>query len=213
MFDTSVADMVFLVCALVGGGLLLLTVLLDDIIGGLLDFLDFDVGGSSLMPMLLAFIAMFGIGGLFGTQVLDLNSTAASIVGIITGGLGAAGAFFLFRLFRNSVTESPFSQEDLVGRDAYVTVGIPRTAWGTVSMEVEGMNQEFRATSSVDIERGEMVHITGATGNGLIVEPRNEAAGAAATAADSADASAEAGSDDKQANDGNDNDTNQASDG
>ena len=61
----------------------------------------------------------------------------------------------------------PFiASDDLVGRDAYVTVGIPRTAWGTVSMEVEGMNQEFRATSSVDIERGEMVHITGATGNG-----------------------------------------------
>ena len=203
MFDTSVADMVFLVCALVGGGLLLLTVLLDDIIGGLLDFLDFDVGGSSLMPMLLAFIAMFGIGGLFGTQVLDLNSTAASLVGILTGALGAAGAFFLFRLFRNSVTESPFSQEDLVGRDAYVTIGIPRTAWGTVSMEVEGMNQEFRATSSEDIKRGEMVRITGATGNGLIVEPRTDAA-ATAAAEDPAD---------DQASAGNDNDTNQDSDG
>ncbi len=171
MLDTSVADMVFLVCALVGGGLLLLTVLLDDIIGGLLDFLDFDVGGSSLMPMLLAFIAMFGIGGLFGTQVLDLNSTAASLVGIAAGGLGAAGAFLLFRIFRNSVTESPFSQEDLVGREAYVTVSIPATAWGTISMEVEGMTQEFRATAKADIPRGDMVRITGATGNGLIVEP------------------------------------------
>ena len=59
------------------------------------------------------------------------------------------------------MTESPFSQEDLVGRDAYVSVSIPRTAWGTVSMEVEGTTQEFRATSSVDIARGEIVRISG----------------------------------------------------
>ena len=170
MFDPSAADMVFLVCALVGGGLLLLTVLLDDILGGLLEFLDFDVGGSSLMPMLLAFVAMFGIGGLFGTQVLDLSGAGAAIVGVLAGTGGAALAFGMFRLLRNSVTESPFSQEDLVGRDAYVSVGIPKTRWGTVSMEVEGMTQEFRATSSVDIPRGEIVHISGVTGNGLIVD-------------------------------------------
>ena len=171
MFETSGADMIFLVCALIGGGLLLITVLLDDILGGLLEFLDFDVGGSSLMPMLLAFVAMFGIGGLFGTQVMDLTGAQAAVVGVIAGTGGAALAFGMFRVLRNSVTESPFSQEDLVGQDAYVTVAIPKTAWGTVSMEVEGMTQEFRATSSVDIPRGQIVHINGVTGNGLIVDP------------------------------------------
>ena len=170
MFDTSAADMIFLVCALVGGGLLLITVLLDDIFGGLLEFLDFDVGGSSLMPMLLAFVAMFGIGGLFGTQVLELSSAQAAVVGVLAGVAGAALAFGMFRILRNSVTESPFSQEDLVGRDAYVSVSIPKTAWGTISMEVEGTTQEFRATSSTDIARGEMVRISGVAGNGLIVE-------------------------------------------
>ena len=89
MFDTTAADLVFLVCALVGGGLLLITVLLDDIIGGLLEFLDFDIGGSSLMPMLLAFVAMFGIGGLFGTQVLELSGAAAAVVGVLSGIAGA----------------------------------------------------------------------------------------------------------------------------
>lgn len=176
MFDTTAADTIFLVCALVGGGLLLITVLLDDILGGLLEFLDFDVGGSSLVPILLAFVAMFGIGGLFGTQVLDLSSGQAAIVGVISGLGGAALAYIMFRFLRSAVTESPFSQEDLVGRDAYVSVSIPRTAWGTVSMEVEGTAQSFRATSSVDIDRGEVVRISGATGNGLIVEPAKAAA-------------------------------------
>jgi membrane protein implicated in regulation of membrane protease activity len=172
VFDTSVADLVFLVCAIVGGGLLLITVLLDDIIGGLFEFLDFDVGGSSLMPILLAFVAMFGIGGLFGTQVLGLSNAGAAGVGVVAGIAGGALAWGLFRFLRSSVTDDPYSQEDLVGRDAYVTVGIPRTAWGTVSMEVEGQTLEVRATASLDIERGQVVRITGVAGNGLIVEPR-----------------------------------------
>ena len=176
VFDTTAADTIFLVCALVGGGLLLITVLLDDILGGLLEFLDFDVGGSSLVPILLAFVAMFGIGGLFGTQVLDLGSGQAAIVRVVAGLGGAALAYGMFRFLRSAVTESPFSQEDLVGRDAYVSIAIPRTAWGTVSMEVEGTTQSFRATSSVDIDRGEVVRISGATGNGLIVEPAKAAA-------------------------------------
>ena len=186
MLDSGVADLVFLVCALVGGGLLLMTVLLDDILGGLLDI---DIGGASLMPILLAFIAMFGIGGLFGTQVLELSGGQAAIVGVLSGGAGAAVAWGMFRLLRNSVTESPFSQEDLVGQDAYVAVSIPATAWGTISMQVEGTTQEFRATSSVDIPRGEMVHIAGATGNGLIVEPAKTppAADAAASTTDDID--------------------------
>jgi membrane protein implicated in regulation of membrane protease activity len=175
VFDTSGADMIFLMCALVGGGLLLITVVLDDLFGGLLDFLDFDIGGSSLMPILLAFVAMFGIGGLFGTQVLELSGGQAAVVGVIAGSGGAALAFVMFRLLKNSVTESPFSQDDLIGREAYVSVGIPKTRWGTISMEVEGMTQEFRATSSLDIARGQQVRISGVAGNGLIVEPRKDA--------------------------------------
>lgn len=171
MFDTSVADTVFLMCALLGGGLLLVTVLLDDILGGLLEAFDFDLGGSSLMPILLAFVAMFGVGGLFGTQVLDLSAGMASVVGVIAGLIGGALAWAMFRFLYSSETGPPFSQESLIGRDAYVSVAIPRTAWGTISMEVEGTTQEFRATSSADIPQGQVVRIAGIAGNGLIVEP------------------------------------------
>lgn len=171
MFDTSGADLIFLVCAIVGGALLLITVLLDDILGGLLDFLDFDLGGTSLMPVLLSFVAMFGIGGLLGTQVLGLGGAQASIVGVAFGAAGGALSWVMFRFLYSSETASPFSQEDLIGREAYVIVSIPKTAWGSISLEVEGTTQQYRATCSVDIERGVMVRIKGVAGNGLIVEP------------------------------------------
>jgi membrane protein implicated in regulation of membrane protease activity len=175
VFELATADLIFLLCALIGGFLLLITVVLDDILGGALDFLDLDLGGSSLMPLILAFVAMFGIGGLFGTQVLELSSGMASIVGVGFGTVGAALAWAMFRFLRNSVSPPPFSQQDLVGTDAYVTVAIPKTAWGTISLEVEGQMHEFRATSSVDIPRGQVVRISDVAGTGLIVEHRNVA--------------------------------------
>ena len=174
MFEIPTADLVFLVCALVGGGLLLITVLLDDILGGLLDFIDIDLGGGSLMPLLLAFVAMFGIGGLVGTQVLELSGTMAAVLGVASGLAGAALAFLMFRFLRQSVTPPPFSQQDLVGTEAYVSVGIPKTRWGTISLKAEGQTHEFRATSDVDIARGEVVRITGVAGTGLIVAPRSD---------------------------------------
>ena len=79
-----IEDLVFVIAALVGGGLLLITVLLDDVLGGLLDALhiDFSIGGVSLMPPLLAFVAMFGVGGIFASQVLDLHGAPAATVGV-----------------------------------------------------------------------------------------------------------------------------------
>jgi hypothetical protein len=50
MFTIPVEDFIFVVCALIGGGLLLITVLVDDVLGAVFDL---DVGGVSLMPLIL----------------------------------------------------------------------------------------------------------------------------------------------------------------
>ncbi|MFI5284560.1 MAG: hypothetical protein ACHQ0J_15760, partial [Candidatus Dormibacterales bacterium] len=68
-------DLVFAVCLVLGGVLLLATLIFDDIFGGLLGaiHLGFDVAGVSPTPMLLGFVAMFGAGGLLG-QSLGLGT-------------------------------------------------------------------------------------------------------------------------------------------
>ena len=112
MIDIPVEDFVFVVCALIGGGLLLITVLLDDILGAVFDF---DVGGVSLMPLLLSFISMFGVGGLFATRCS--TSTAgrrrwsASAFGLVGMGI----AYGLFSALRRAEADEPFSMADLVG--------------------------------------------------------------------------------------------------
>jgi membrane protein implicated in regulation of membrane protease activity len=162
-------DLVFVICLLIGGGLLLITVLVDDVIGGLLDHFDIGIGGASLMPLLLSFVSMFGVGGLFATQVLGLHGAAAAGVGVVFGLAGAALAFALFGFMKRSEAPDPFSTEDLVGHDAFVAVTIPASRWGSVYVKAEGQNHELTATASEEIAAGTQVRITGTAGSGLVV--------------------------------------------
>ena len=91
MIQIDVSDTIFLFCLLVGGGLLLISVVLGELLGGIGDAvgLDHDIGGSGVVPPILAFVSLFGAGGLFASQVLDLDGTASAIVGILAGTIGA----------------------------------------------------------------------------------------------------------------------------
>jgi membrane protein implicated in regulation of membrane protease activity len=171
MFEIPVEDLVFVVCTLVGGGLLLISVLIDDILGGVLDALNigFDIGGVSLMPLALAFVSMFGVGGLFATQVLDVHGGPAAISGTVFGAAGFGVAYLLFSIMRRSEGATPFSTASLVGREAFVGVGIPAGHYGSVLVKAEGQTHEFSATASQDIPAGSVVRITGTAGTGLIV--------------------------------------------
>ena len=136
MFDIPVEDFIFVVCALVGGGLLLITVLVDDILGAVFDF---DVGGVSLMPLLLSFISMFGVGGLFATQVLDVHGGQAAVVGTVFGLAGHGHRLRHLqrpppRRGRRAVLDAATS----IGDDAYVQVGIPAGRYGSVLVKAEG---------------------------------------------------------------------------
>ena len=167
-----IEDLVFVLAALVGGGLLLITVLLDDVLGGLLDafHIDFSIGGVSLMPPLLAFIAMFGVGGIFATQVLDLHGGPAAAVGVGFGLVGFAVAYLLFRALRRAEGGRPFSVGDLVGHTGSVSVTIPAGRMGTVYVRAEGQTHEITATAAEEIPTGAAVKVIGTAGMGLVVE-------------------------------------------
>jgi membrane protein implicated in regulation of membrane protease activity len=173
MLSIPIEDLIFVLCTLIGGGLLLITVLVDDILGGLLDALHigFDIGGVSLMPLLLGFVSMFGVGGLFATQVLDVRAGPAAIIGTVSGMIGFGIVFVMFSVLRQSEGANPFSTSSLVGRNASVAVSIPAGRFGSVLVKAEGQTHEFSATAAIDIPNGTAVTITGTAGTGLIVTP------------------------------------------
>lgn len=182
MITIPVEDWVFGVAALVGGLLLLVTVVFDDVVGGLLDGigLGVDVAGGSITPILLGFVGMFGAGGLFATQVLDWHGGEAAVVGLVSGAGGAALAGALFGILRRSESAEPFKLDDLVGGSAYVSVGIPAGRHGSVIVKAEGQTHEFSATAERGIAAGRTVTVVGTAGTGLIV--RDDAAAASADA-------------------------------
>lgn len=173
MFTIDVANTIFVVCLAVGGVLLLITVLLGDILGGLLDGIgvDFDIGGVSLIPLLLAFVAMFGVGGLIGTEALGLSSGPASLIGGLSGVAGAGIVYALFSILRRAEAPDAFSLRDLVGRSGRVTVGIPAGRNGSVMVSHGGASDELTATSDLDIVAGTTVTITDVVAGTVIVAP------------------------------------------
>src|ERR1700682_3329954 len=93
------ADLVFGVCLLLGGALLLLTLIVDDLFGGLLGalHLGFDVAGVSPTPLLLGFVAMVGAGGLFGLHSINAGVGGSTLIATVAGLLRAGGALGAYR--------------------------------------------------------------------------------------------------------------------
>lgn len=173
MFTIDVANTIFVVCLAVGGILLLITVLLGDILGGILDGIgiEFDLGGVSLIPLLLAFVAMFGVGGLIGTEALGLSSGPASLVGAVSGATGAGIVYAIFSFLRRAEAPEAFSLAELVGRNGRVTVGIPAGRSGSVIVSYGGATHELTATSETEITAGSTVTVTDVVAGTLIVAP------------------------------------------
>ena len=173
MITISLANAIFVICLLVGGGLLLITVVIGDIVGGMLDFfhLGLDIAGVSLMPLLLGFVSMFGVGGLFGTEVFQLDSGRASLLGGGTGIIGAGLVFVMFNVLQRAEAPQAFSLTDLVGQTAHVAVTIPAGHYGSVLLTYAGQSHNLTATADHDIPAGSTVNVVGVAGSNLIVVP------------------------------------------
>jgi membrane protein implicated in regulation of membrane protease activity len=167
----DLANAIFVLCVAVGGILLLITVLLDDLLGGLLDFfhLGFDIGGVTLMPLLLGFISTFGVGGLFGTQLFGLAAGPASLVGLVFGVIGAGIVYAVFGALRRAESPSAFSLNDLVGQRGRVTVSIAAGKPGSVLLSYSGVTHDLTATADQDVPVGSVVLVTDVAGSTLVV--------------------------------------------
>src|SRR5579859_3430953 len=169
----SAADLVFGICLLVGGSLLLLTLIVDDIFGGLLGaiHLGFDVAGVSPTPMLLGFVAMFGIGGLFGLHSIGAGVGVATLVGVGAGLVGSGVVFGAFKALRQAESSSTFDLQDMVGATGRVSVGIPANRFGTVLISFAGSSHNMTATADTEIAAGRVVKVVAVAGTNLVVEP------------------------------------------
>ena len=169
----TTADLVFGGCLLIGGGLLLLTLIFDDLLGGFLNAFHFglDVGGVSPTPVLLGFVAMFGVGGLLGIHGLGIGVGLATLVGVVAGVIGAAVVLMAFRFLRQAESTDTFSLEDMVGSTGRVSVGIPANRFGSVLISFAGASHNMTATADAEIPAGRVVKVVAVAGTNLVVAP------------------------------------------
>jgi membrane-bound ClpP family serine protease len=169
----SIADLVFGICLLAGGGLLLLTLILDDVFSGILGavHLGFDVAGVSPTPMLLGFVAMFGVGGLFGIHGIGAGVGVATLTGIVAGILGAGVVFAAFKVLKQAESSDTFSLEEMIGSTGRVSVGIPANRFGTVLISFAGGSHNLTATADAEIAPGRTVKVVGVAGSNIVVAP------------------------------------------
>src|SRR6266480_3560269 len=136
-------DLVFGGCLVLGGGLLLLTLIFDDLFGGFLNAIHHGFG--------------LGVG-------------PATLVGVVAGLLGAGVVFGSFKALRQAESTDTFSLEDMVGSTGRVAVGIPANRYGSVLISFAGASHNMGATADAEIPVGRVVKVIGVAGNNLVVE-------------------------------------------
>ena len=121
--------------------------------------------------MLLGFIAMFGIGGLFGLHSLGIGPGGSTAIGVIAGALGAGVVFGAFKALGRAESIETFSLQDMVGSEGRVSVGIPANHFGTVLISFAGASHNMTATADIEIPAGRVVKVVAVAGTNLVVAP------------------------------------------
>ena len=124
---------------------------------------------ATATPVLLGFLAMFGIGGLFGVVAFGLGPLGRIAIALAFGALGAAVGFAIFAALRRAEGREPTALRDLVGRKARVTVSIGQRGRGTIALTYDGAVQTLPATSTTPIARGHEVEIVAVRGMAVAV--------------------------------------------
>ena len=123
---------------------------------------------ATATPILLGFLAMFGIGGLVGAA-LERDAADQLLLGVGFGVAGASTALGIFVALGRAEGHRPTSLRELVGRHATVTVSIGPGARGTVRLTYDGAIQILPATADNSIARGREVEIVAVRGMAVTV--------------------------------------------
>jgi membrane protein implicated in regulation of membrane protease activity len=140
-------------------------------------------GGPSIFSgrIMASFLTAFGAGGVVG-RYMGWSHPAASGLGIVTGALLASAVYQFAHILYSQQASSEVRMTGLVGQTAQVTVAIPATGHGQVTIISRGeqTSQIARSPDGTPIPAGALVMVTALAGDSLIVVPaasRDAAAG------------------------------------
>ncbi len=120
------------------------------------------------------FLMGMGIVGAIATYYMGgVVNFITSVIGVFGGVLFAGAGYQVLKLVYQQQATSLYSLQDLLGRQANVSIAIPKHGVGEVSCEISSQRiyREARSKSQKAIAVGEIVYIEDIEGGVLIVEP------------------------------------------
>ena len=149
---------VFLIIGAVGVALVLMALVVGDVLDGLFHF---DALGGDLFSLssIAAFVGAFGFGGAIGLALLD-NTFFASLVGIVTGGAAAFGAYKVTQALKSGESAASFRPDSMIGHTGRVITAIPEGGYGEITISVGGHVRKISAKSPVALSAGDEVWVS-----------------------------------------------------
>ena len=138
-----------------------------------------DAGGPSIFSarIMASFITAFGVGGVVA-RYYGLSHPAASGVGIVTGIVLAGVVYQFAKILYSQQASSEVRMPALIGRNAEVSVAIPKGGLGQVTVSFGGERTEHiaRSEDGRPVARGAVVVIRGLGGDSVVVAPAESGA-------------------------------------
>ena len=136
-----------------------------------------DVDSPKLFSLrtIFAFLMAFGIGG--GAMFLSEKTVGAQvIVGLLSGVLAGAIAFYLMKFLYSFQGHSNIDSNDFIGKEASVTVETTNSGSCQVKIDSGGGDQLYMAKekNGAKVKQHEIVKVVGRLGNTLIIEKQSK---------------------------------------
>ena len=171
----------FVVVGVVGLAILVLSLVLGEVVEGIVDSIGLDTGsGLFSAPVIGAFLAALGFGGALAHSASG-GSAVAGLAGGAASGVAFAGvALAVTRSLMHMRTDDNVRLGDLVGRPATVVTRIPDGGLGEVAVTHLGQRLKLNARSPGAIPAGTPVVVTAvSSATSVVVEAETSFWGAA----------------------------------
>jgi membrane protein implicated in regulation of membrane protease activity len=163
----------FIVIGAVGLAVVLLSLLLGDILDGVFDAFDLDIGGGILSaPVLGSFLASFGFGAALIMFATGTNATMGALGGLASGAVVGGLALVMMRSLMDMPTDASMDTQDLVGAQGTVITPIPEGGFGEITVRHLGSPQKLNARAAAALPPGTPVTVTAVLStSAVMVEP------------------------------------------
>lgn len=167
----------YIVIGGVGLVIVLASLVLGEVVDGLFDAIDLDLGGGLLSgPVIGSFLAAFGFGAALVMYATGAGAALGALAGLGSGVVVGGIAGLLTRSLMAMPTDATLRSSDLIGTPATVVTRIPAEGLGEVTLTHLGQYLKLSARASEPIPAGTPVTVSAVISSSSVLVERREAA-------------------------------------